>query len=69
MSFSAVKNAIISIAEVADYLKGTERTIYQLAGAKKIPSSKVGASWRFSKADIDRWIREQSSGASDESQD
>ena len=69
MPSSAVDNAIMTIGEVADYLKVTERTIYRLAGAKKIPSSKVGASWRFSKADIDRWIREQSSGASDESQD
>jgi excisionase family DNA binding protein len=67
MPSSAADNAIMTIGEVADYLKVTERTIYRLAGAKKIPSFKVGGSWRFSKADIDRWIREQSSGASDES--
>ena len=60
---------ILTIVEVADYLKVTERTIYRLAGAQKIPSFKVGGRWRFSKADIDRWIREQSSGASDESRD
>ena len=68
MPSSPADNAIMTIGEVADYLKVTERTIYRLAGAKKIPSFKVGGSWRFSKADIDRWIREQSSGASDESQ-
>lgn len=69
MPSSAADNAIMTICEVADYLKVTERTIYRLAGAKKIPSFKVGGSWRFSKADIDRWIREQSSGASVESRD
>lgn len=69
MPSSPADNAIMTIGEVADYLKVTERTIYRLAGAKKIPSFKVGGSWRFSKADIDRWIREQSSGSADENGD
>ena len=32
---------ILTIRQVADYLKVTERTIYRLAGAKKIPAFKV----------------------------
>ena len=63
MPTSPADNAIMTIVEVADYLKVTERTIYRLAGAKNIPAFKVGGSWRFSKADIDRWIREQSLSA------
>lgn len=51
----------MTIGEVADYLKVTERTIYRLAAAKKIPSFKVGGSWRFSRSDIDIWIKQQSS--------
>ena len=50
----------MSDGEVADYLKVTERTIYRLAGAKQIPAFKVGGSWRFSKADIDAYIKKQS---------
>lgn len=60
MPFSPAENAIMTIGEVADYLKVTERTIYRLAGAKQIPAFKVGGSWRFSKADIDAWIKAQS---------
>ena len=60
MPSSPPENAIMTIGEVADYLKVTERTIYRLAGAKKIPAFKVGGSWRFSKADIDAWIKKQS---------
>ncbi len=60
MPFSEADNAIMTIGEVADYLKVTERTIYRLAGAKQIPAFKVGGSWRFSKADIDGWIKQQS---------
>ena len=51
---------ILTIPEIANYLKVTEKTIYRLAGAKKIPAFKVGGSWRFSKADIDGWIKRQS---------
>ncbi|RLA50418.1 MAG: DNA-binding protein [Deltaproteobacteria bacterium] len=51
---------ILTIREVSEYLKVTERTIYRLAAAKKIPGFKVGGAWRFSKAEIDQWIRRQS---------
>ena len=60
MPSSPADNAIMTIGEVADYLKVTERTIYRLAGAKQIPAFKVGGSWRFSKVDIDGWIKRQS---------
>lgn len=51
---------ILTIKDVAEYLKVTERTIYRLAAAKQIPAFKVGGSWRFARADIDSWIRLQS---------
>lgn len=66
---SPADNAVMNIEDVNYYLKVTERIIYRLAGAKKISSFKVTGSWRFPKADIDRWIREQSSGSADESGD
>ena len=50
---------IHTIKEVASYLKVTERTIYRLAAANKIPAFKVGGAWRFRTADIDRWIAAQ----------
>ncbi|WP_297500112.1 helix-turn-helix domain-containing protein [Ferrovum sp.] len=55
------KGEIITIKELAEYLKVTERTIYRLAAIKKIPAFKVGGTWRFSRADIDSWIKQQSS--------
>ena len=51
---------ILTIDEVAAYLKAGKRTVYRLAAAKKIPAFKVGGTWRFSRADIDRWIKQQS---------
>ena len=60
MPTNTSESGILTIKEVAEYLKVTERTIYRLAAAKKIPAFKVGGSWRFSRADIDRWISAQS---------
>lgn len=60
MSTSPSEGEILTIKQVADYLKVTERTIYRLAGAKKIPAFKVGGTWRFSRLDIDAWIKQQS---------
>ena len=55
MSTSTSEGEILTIKQVADYLKVTERTIYRLAAAKKIPAFKVGGTWRFWRADIDSW--------------
>jgi excisionase family DNA binding protein len=52
---------ILTILEVAKYLKIAERTVYRLAAAKKIPAFKVGGAWRFSRAEIEQWIKKQSS--------
>ena len=53
------KSDILTITEVAEYLKVAERTLYRLAAAKKIPAFKVGGTWRFPRADIDQWIKRQ----------
>jgi len=60
MSTTPSEGEILTLKEVAEYLKVTDRTIYRLAGAKRIPAFKVGGTWRFSRADIDAWIRRQS---------
>lgn len=60
MTQNTSSEGVLTLAEVAAYLKVTERTIYRLAGAKKIPAFKVGGVWRFRKMDIDAWIHAQS---------
>ena len=60
MPTSMIEDVILSIREVTAYLKVTERTIYRLAVAKQIPSFKIGGSWRFSRPDIESWIKQQS---------
>ena len=59
MNKSAAVGDILTLKDVAEYLKVTERTIYRLAAAKKIPAFKVGGTWRFSRAEIEQWIKRQ----------
>lgn len=51
---------ILTIREVAEYLKLNEKTTYRLASEGKIPGFKVGGAWRFKKLEIDSWIKSQS---------
>jgi excisionase family DNA binding protein len=51
---------IITIKEVADYLKLKEKTAYALVARGEIPGFKVGGSWRFRKSEIEKWISQQS---------
>ena len=62
MPTSNDEGEILTLKQVVDFLKVTERTIYRLAAAKKIPAFRVGGTWRFSKAEINQWIQRQSEG-------
>ena len=50
---------ILTLKEVAQYLKLAEKTAYRLAAEGKLPGFKVGGSWRFKKDDLETWIRAQ----------
>ena len=53
---------LLTVQEIADYLRVTEKTIYRLLKRGNIPATKVGYSWRFDKAAIDEWLHENSVG-------
>ncbi len=50
---------IMTIKEVAVYLKLAEKTAYKLAADGKLPGFKVGGSWRFKGEDIEQWIEDK----------
>ncbi|MEO1144186.1 helix-turn-helix domain-containing protein [Cycloclasticus sp.] len=50
---------ILTLKEVAAYLKLAEKTAYKLAAEGKLPGFKVGGSWRFKREDVQKWIEEQ----------
>ena len=49
---------IMTLEEVAKYLKLKPQTIYTWAQNGKIPAAKLGKEWRFRKSIIDRWFNQ-----------
>jgi len=49
-------NELMTIDEIADYLRVKKRTVYEWLKKGKIPAIKTVGQWRFKKAQIDRWL-------------
>ena len=47
---------ILTLEEVAKYLRVSERTIYDCAQKGEIPAGKIRTAWRFKKSEIDKWV-------------
>ncbi|MBD3272542.1 MAG: helix-turn-helix domain-containing protein [Elusimicrobia bacterium] len=52
-------NEVMDIIELARYLGIGKSKIYSLIRQKKIPASRIGRQYRFSKAVIDQWLKER----------
>ena len=50
---------ILTLEEVAQYLRLKPQTIYKWAQEKRIPAVKLGKEWRFRRSILDRWLDEQ----------
>jgi excisionase family DNA binding protein len=50
---------IMTVREVARYLCLAESTVYKLVSNGGIPAKKIGGAWRFSRQNIDAWLRDQ----------
>jgi excisionase family DNA binding protein len=46
---------VLTVKDVAHYLKVHPSTLYRLLKAGQLPAFKVGSDWRFSVEEIDRW--------------
>jgi excisionase family DNA binding protein len=51
-----MENDIMTLEEVARYLRLKPQTIYTWAQEKNIPAAKLGKEWRFRKSIIDEWF-------------
>jgi excisionase family DNA binding protein len=50
---------MLTIEDLAAYLKLKPQTIYKWAQSGKIPGAKFGKEWRFRRSAIERWIDSQ----------
>lgn len=52
-------DTILTLEEVASYLKVSERTVKEWVNAGELPGGKIGNSWRFRRGDIVSWVDKQ----------
>lgn len=50
---------IMTVDELAKYLRMHKQTIYRMALEGRLPAYRVGNRWRFRKELIDAWLAEQ----------
>ena len=60
-------NEVLTIGELAEYLRVPKSTLYKLVRGGAIPCQKVGKHWRFHKNAIDEWLRERPFGEKERS--
>ena len=54
-----MEDDILTIEEVAKYLRVSERTVYDWAQKGEIPAGKIGTVWRFKKSEIEKWVNDR----------
>lgn len=51
---------LMTIREIADYLRLSKVTVYKMTRQGKIPALKIGKQWRYNKSEIDSWVKQKS---------
>ncbi len=59
-----MQDDILTIEEVAKYLRVSERTVYDWAQKGEIPAGKIGTVWRFKKSEVENWVNARLSSQS-----
>ena len=60
---SIMEDTILTIEEVANYLRVSDRTVYDWAQRGEIPAGKIGTVWRFKKSEVEKWVNERLSSS------
>ncbi|RLG43796.1 MAG: DNA-binding protein [Thermoproteota archaeon] len=50
---------LMTLKEVAEYLRLDEHTVYRMARKGKIPAFKIAGQWRFKKELIEKWLEQK----------
>lgn len=58
-----LESEILTVMEVAKFLRVPKSTVYKLARVGELPASKIGKHWRFLRRDIHEWMHSRSQAA------
>ena len=48
---------VLTLEEVAQFLRVHPSTVYRLLRKRTIPAFKVGSDWRFNQESVERWVK------------
>lgn len=57
-----MSDVVMTIEELARFLKVSTSTLYKLCAEGKVPGQKVGKHWRFHRQVIEQWLRDGAGG-------
>ena len=55
-------NDILTVSEVAEYLRINPQTVYRKAKAGELPAVRIGRAIRFRRTDLEEWLRVPATG-------
>ncbi len=64
LSRSATEAEILTLEEVASYLRISRKTAYRMARSGELPAFKAANHWRVRRHELETWIRGQIGGRS-----
>jgi excisionase family DNA binding protein len=53
---------VLTLREAAAFLRLSERSLYDLARARRVPAAQIGGKWLFPHAQLQRWLAAQAEG-------
>ena len=53
------ESPLLTVREVAQYLRVHQTTVYRLLKQHKLPAFQVVSDWRFNREEIQRWMMNQ----------
>jgi len=62
-SVAPADGEILTVMDVARFLRVPKSTVYKLARVGELPASKIGKHWRFLRRDIHEWMHSRSQQA------
>ncbi len=54
---------VLTVRELAGYLRIHQATVYRLLREQKLPAFRVGSDWRFNREEIERWMIHEQKGS------
>jgi excisionase family DNA binding protein len=51
-------STVLTLDEVAEFLRVHPSTVYRLVKMRHIPAFKMGSDWRFNLESVERWVKE-----------